>query len=251
MNRDKHIVSSFDRDLESVQAMVVKMGGMVESAIADVAQALEARDEELAEDVRRRDRGIDALEMQINEEAARLIALRAPTATDLRLALTVIKIAASLERVGDYSKNIAKRIHVLAHMPPIDGAGMALRRMSSTVESMMRDALDSYVQRDAALAEDVRSRDLEVDQMYNALFREFLTYMMEDPRNITPCMHLHFISKNIERMGDHATSIAEQVLYLVNGELPDSDRPKSEGVIRNTPSEAGTPRSEPSVNGEV
>lgn len=229
---DRHIASAFDRDLETVQALVIKMGGLVETAIADAASALELRDDELAEDVRRRDRAVDALEAQVNEEAARLIALRAPNATDLRVVLTVIKIAGSLERVGDYAKNIAKRTTVLAHMPVIEGAGMALRRMSWTVEKMMKDALDSYVNRDAALAADVRARDLEVDQMYNALFREFLTYMMEDPRNITTCMHLHFIAKNIERMGDHATSIAEQVLYLVSGELPGDQRPKSESVTR-------------------
>lgn len=232
MNSERHISSAFDRDLETVQAMVVKMGGMVESAIRDAAVALETRDEELAEDVRRRDKAIDALETQINEEAARLIALRAPRATDLRMVLTVIKISASLERVADYAKNIAKRSHVLVHMPVVDGAGMALRRMSATVEGMMKDALDSYIQRDAALAADVRMRDLEVDQMYNALFREFLTYMMEDPRHITACMHLHFIAKNIERMGDHATGIAEQVIYLATGELPEEQRPKSDGVVR-------------------
>ena len=232
MNTDKHIASAFDRDLETVQALVVKMGGMVESAIHDASRALETRDEELAEDVRLRDKSIDALEAQINEEAARLIALRAPIASDLRTALTVIKISASLERVGDYAKNIAKRSHVLTHMPVIVGAGLALRRMSDTVEGMMKDALDSFIQRDAALANDVRQRDLEVDQMYNALFREFLTHMMEDPRNITACMHLHFIAKNIERMGDHATGIAEQVIYLTTGELPDDARPKSESVAR-------------------
>ncbi|HRO13775.1 MAG TPA: phosphate signaling complex protein PhoU [Paracoccus sp. (in: a-proteobacteria)] len=230
MNRDKHIVSAFDRDLETVQALVVRMGGLVESAIADAALALDTRDEELAEEVRGRDKAIDRLEMQVNEEAARLIALRAPRATDLRVVLSVIKIAAALERVGDYAKNMAKRTHVLVDMPVIEGAGMALRRMSAAVEKQMKDALDSYVQRDVALAADVRARDLEVDQMYNALFREFLTHMMEDPRNITPCMHLHFIAKNIERMGDHATSIAEQVLYLVHGELPEESRPKSDSV---------------------
>ena len=239
MNRERHIASAFDRDLETVQALVVKMGGLVEAAITDAALALETRDDELAEDVRRRDRSIDLLEAQVNEEAARLIALRSPTATDLRLVLTVIKISASLERVGDYAKNIAKRSNVLAHMPVIEGAGMALRRMSSTVEKMLKDALDSYVHRDAALASDVRARDLEVDQMYNALFREFLTHMMEDPRNITACMHLHFIAKNIERIGDHATSIAEQVVYLVSGALPDESRPKRDSVSR-----AGIPDSE-------
>lgn len=229
---DKHISSAFDRDLETVQALVVKMGGMVEIAIHDAARALESRDEELAEEVRRRDKAIDKLEAQINEEAARLIALRAPIASDLRTALTVIKISAILERVGDYAKNIAKRSHVLTHMPLIEGTGIALRRMSDTVEVMMKDALDSFIQRDTALAADVRQRDLEVDQMYNALFREFLTHMMEDPRNITACMHLHFIAKNIERMGDHATGIAEQVIYLATGELPDEARPKSDSVTR-------------------
>lgn len=230
MNRDKHIVSAFDRDLETIQAQVVKMGGMVEAAIADAATALELRDEELAEDVRRRDKAIDEMEAKINEEAARLIALRAPTATDLRMVLAVIKISASLERVGDYAKNMAKRMPALNQLPAIEGAGMALRRMSQAVDKMLQDALDSYIRRDADLAEDVRQRDLEVDQMYNALFREFLTHMMEDPRNITPCMHLHFIAKNVERMGDHATTIAEQVIYLVTGELPDEARPKSNSV---------------------
>jgi phosphate transport system protein len=236
MNRDKHISSVFDRDLETIQALVVKMGGMVEAAINDAAAALEARDEELAEEVRRRDRAIDALEVQINEDAARLIALRAPTATDLRMVLAVMKIAASLERVGDYAKNIAKRTSVLAQMPAIDGTGIALRRMAQAVNRMLQDALDSYIRRDADLAEDVRQRDLEVDQMYNALFREFLTYMMEDPRNISSCMHLHFIAKNLERMGDHATSISEQVIYLVTGDLPEDARPKRSSVSMATTS---------------
>ena len=231
MNTEKrHISSAFDRDLETIQALVVRMGGMVERAIADAATALETLDDELAEDVRRRDKEIDALDAQVNEEAARLIALRAPAATDLRLVLTVIKISAALERVGDYAKNMAKRSHVLATLPVIDGAGMALRRMAMTVDRMLKDALDSYIQRDAVLANDVRDRDLEVDQMYNALFREFLTYMMEDPRSITACMHLHFIAKNIERMGDHATGIAEQVIYLATGDLPEDTRPKGESV---------------------
>ena len=235
MNRDKHISSAFDRDLETIQALVVKMGGMVEGAITDAATALETRDEDLAENVRRRDKAIDMLEAQINEEAARLIALRAPTATDLRMVLAVIKISASLERCGDYAKNMAKRTHVLMQLPVIDGTGMALRRMCQAVNKMLQDALDSYIRRDAGLAEDVRQRDLEVDQMYNALFREFLTHMMEDPRNITACMHLHFMAKNVERMGDHATSIAEQVIYLETGELPDDPRPKANSV----PADAG------------
>lgn len=226
-----HIVSAFDRDLETVQALVVKMGGLVEEQLLDAAGALVNRDAELAERVRMRDRAVDEFEERINEEAARLIALRAPTARDLRVALSVIKISASLERAGDYAKNLAKRTIVLIEAPAISGSSTAIRRMAQATQILLRDALDSYIQRDAALAADVRERDLEIDQMYNALFREFLTYMMEDPRNITPCMHLHFIAKNIERIGDHATSIAEQVIYLVTGELPDENRPKSSSVV--------------------
>ena len=227
---DQHILRAFDRDLESIQALVMRMGGMVESAILEASQALETRDEELAGKVRAGDKAIDALEEKINEESARVIALRAPTASDLRTVLTVMKIAASLERVGDYAKNMAKRAHVLGQMNDVPGAGGALRRMAKAVVQMLSDALDSYTTRDTALAEDVRQRDREVDQMYNALFREFLTHMMEDPRNITACMHLHFIAKNIERMGDHATTIAEQVIYLVTGSVPEESRPKAESV---------------------
>lgn len=224
--QDQHIVSSFDRDLESIQALIMKMGGLVEVAISDATKALENRDVELAQLVRKRDKAIDALEEQVNYEAARVIALRSPTATDLRTVLTVMKLAGNLERVGDYAKNLGKRTSSLVQMPDIDGASGAIRRMGREVEHMLRDALDAFVQRDVAMAEDVRRRDQEVDQMYNALFREFLTFMMEDPRNITACMHLHFIAKNIERMGDHTTSIAEQVIYLVTGEMPTEERTK-------------------------
>jgi phosphate transport system protein len=228
MNNEKHIASVFDRDLEAIQAMIMKMGGLVEAAMLDAAKALETRDDELAERVRVADRAVDDLEDQINLEAARLIALRSPTAGDLRTVLTVIKIAASLERCGDYSKNLAKRSMVLSKMPPIGDTAGAIRRMAKTVKQLINDALDAYIQRDAELAEDVRRRDKDVDQMYNSLFRVFLTHMMEDPRNITACMHLHFIAKNIERMGDHATGIAEQVIYLVTGKVPDDERPKGD-----------------------
>ena len=225
---NEHIVSSFDRDLETIQAQIMKMGGMVERAIADAARSLETRDEELAEKVRHGDAAIDALEEKINEEAALLIARRAPTASDLRLVLTVIKISASLERIGDYAKNIAKRTAVLSAMTPVNGSPAALRRMAREVEEMLRDVLDAYIQRDPDVARDVIRRDEDVDQMYNTIFREFLTFMMEDARNITPCMHLHFIAKNIERMGDLVTSVAEQVIYLVSGEMPDAPRPKGD-----------------------
>lgn len=223
-----HILSSFDRDLETIQAQIMKMGGMVERAISDAARSLETRDDDLAEEVRNRDKQIDAFEQQINEDAARVLALRSPTARDLRLILTVIKISASLERIGDYAKNMAKRTSVLTQMTAVNGSPSALRRMAREVEEMLKDALDAYIQRDADLARAVMQRDQDVDQMYNAIFREFLTFMMEDPRNITPCMHLHFIAKNTERMGDLVTAIAEQVIYLVSGHLPDEPRPKGD-----------------------
>ena len=225
---DQHIASAFDRDLEAVQAQIMKMGGMVEDAIRLAAKSLETRDEELAQTVRGADRAIDALELQINESAARVIALRAPTAIDLRLILSVIKISGNLERIGDYAKNMAKRTGVLATLPSVNDSAGAIRRMAQAVEGMLKDALDAYIRRDAELAMDVIARDEDVDQMYNALFREFLTFMMEDPRNITACMHLHFIAKNTERMGDHVTSIAEQVVYLVTGLHPDESRPKAD-----------------------
>lgn len=230
MINDKHIVSSFDRDLEGVQAMVMKMGGLVETSMLDAAEALDTRDEELASRVRQGDRAIDALEEQIQIECARLIALRSPTASDLRTVLSVMRIASTLERCGDYAKNMAKRTAVLAPMPAIDGTTGSIRRMTRAVVMLLKDALDAYIARDSQLAHEVRQRDREIDQMYNTTFRVLLTHMLEDPRNITASMHLHFIAKNIERVGDHATAIAEQVIYLVEGALPDEDRPKESGV---------------------
>lgn len=231
---EQHIASVFDRDLEAIQAHIMKMGGLVEASIMGAARALETRDEELAQQVRQSDKAIDALEEVINEDTARLIALRAPTASDLRLVLSVLKVSANLERIGDYSKNIAKRTTVLIDAGEINGSAAALRRMAREVEVMLRDALDAYIQRDAELALDVIDRDEEVDQMYNGLFREFLTFMAEDPRNISACMHLHFIAKNIERMGDHVTAIAEQVVYLVTGERPTEARPKADNTSQTT-----------------
>ncbi|MBC6438065.1 MAG: phosphate signaling complex protein PhoU [Rhodobacteraceae bacterium] len=235
MANQEHIVASFDRDLEGIQATIMKMGGLVEHSIAQAARALEARDTDLAAAVRAGDRAIDALQEQANEQAVRILALRQPTATDLRTILSVFRVSANLERIGDYAKNIAKRSSVISQARPISGTASGLKRMGRAVELMLKDALDAYIQRDAALAADVRERDQEVDQMYSTLFREYLTFMMEDPRTITTCMHLHFMAKNVERMGDHVTSICEQVIYLVTGELPDEDRPKQD----RTPYEQG------------
>lgn len=226
MPNSEHIVSGFDRDLEAIQAKIMRMGGLVEEAIMKSAQALETSDIELARAVRAGDRAIDLLEEQVNEEAALIIAQRQPIASDLRTVLTVFRVSANLERIGDYAKNIAKRAEPIIGHPEVPGTPASLRRMARQVELMLKDALDAYIQRDATLAMDVRARDADVDQMYSALFREYLTFMMEDPRNISTCMHLHFMAKNIERMGDHVTSIAEQVIYLVTGELPDDDRIK-------------------------
>jgi phosphate transport system protein len=228
MITEPHIASAFDRDLEAIQALLMRMGGLVEQATLDAARALEMRDEELARRVQAADRAIDDLEAQIHEECARVIAVRQPTATDLRTVLSVLKVASGLERMGDYAKNIAKRTSVLATFTPIEGTAGTIRRMAKQVEQMLKDALDAYIRRDAALAADVRSRDQEVDQIYNSLFRVLLTYMLEDPRNITACMHLHFIAKNVERMGDHATGVAEQVIYLVTGQMPEEPRPKDD-----------------------
>ncbi len=225
---NEHISSAYDRDLDAIQTLVMKMGGMVEEAILSAAKSLETRDLALAEKTRAADKDIDALELQINEEAARIIALRAPVSKDLRAILTIMRIAASMERIGDYAKNMAKRTSTLVELPTINGSESALRRMAKEVQSMLKDMLDSYLRGDAELAEDVRQRDHDVDQMYNALFREYLTFMMEDPRNITTCMHLHFMAKNVERMGDLVTNMAEQVIYLVTGEMPEEDRPKGD-----------------------
>ncbi|MEM6306466.1 MAG: phosphate signaling complex protein PhoU [Pseudomonadota bacterium] len=225
--QDPHIASAYDRDLEGLQATLMKMGGLVETAIYESALALSNRDADAAGKVRRGDKAIDALELQLNEEAARIIALRSPMGGDLRVMLTVVKIGIALERIGDYAKNMAKRTEAMIDQPPVNGSEQAIRRMAKEVEMMLKDVLDAYIQRDIALAEDVRSRDQDVDQMYNALFRQFITHMMEDPRNISTCMHLHFMAKNVERMGDHVTNISEQVIYMVTGDLPDDARPKA------------------------
>jgi phosphate transport system protein len=223
-----HIASAFDRDLDKIQAQIIKMGSLVETAIRDAATAYELRDLELARQVRLNDKTIDQFEESINDECSRLIALRAPTAVDLRLVLSVFKVSSNLERIGDYSKNIAKRTIVLEDLANSDIRRLGLKRLAREVELMLRDALDAYVNRDLELARDVIARDIEIDQMYNGLFREFLTYMMEDPRNITPCMHLHFMAKNMERMGDHVTTIAEQVVFLVTGQRDDDAREKGD-----------------------
>ncbi len=229
MNEGQHISSAFDRDLEAIQALIMKMGGLVEDSILKSVKALKNSDEELASEVVKGDRAVDELQDLITEEATRVIALRAPTAIDLRIILTVFRISTNLERIGDYSKNLAKRTKVLSQLPPVDDApATLLEMMGREVRMMLKDALDAYIRRDVELATDVLMRDESVDQMYNSIFRELITFMLEDPRNISVCMHLHFAAKNTERIGDHVTSIAEQVIYMVTGEKPETARPKDD-----------------------
>ncbi len=225
---EKHIVASFDRDLEGVQAAVLRMGGLVEVALAEALRSLETADMDLAEKVRRGDRAIDEMDVTIRSDCARLLALRSPTASDLRAVLSVMEISTHLERCGDYAKNMAKRTIAMSGNAEVSGMRNSLRQLSKFVEAMVRDALDAYIHRDPAMAQQIIDRDAEADEIYNTLFRSLLTHMMEDNRNIAVGMHLHFIAKNIERVGDHATGIAEQTLYLVTGALPEDDRPKAD-----------------------
>ena len=234
MPYEPHIRTAFDNDLDAVKAQVGRMGGLVEKALLNAAEALETGDLALAAQVRADDKMIDDLEDMIQSECARIIALRAPTASDLRTVLTVMRMAGGLERSGDYAKNLAKRTMILTEMRPIPGAAAAIKRMTRAVVQMLSNALNAYFTEDAVLAEEVRQSDREIDQLYNSLFREFLTHMMEDPRNITACMHLHFIAKNIERVGDHATGISEQVLYLVTGRFPDDESLKGDDMSLGT-----------------
>ncbi|MCC5970047.1 MAG: phosphate signaling complex protein PhoU [Pararhodobacter sp.] len=220
-----HTLSAFDEDLNRIRELILGMGGRVEEAINLASRALESRDEELAAEVVQGDKAIDALEDEINQQVVVLLALRQPQAQDLRAVIAVMKMAADLERMGDYAKNMAKRVPVLAPGPQIEGAGAAIRRQARQVGQMLKDMLDAFARQDVALAEDVIARDAEIDHMTNALFREFITHMMEDPRIITACLHYTFIAKNTERMGDLVTGAAEQVIYLATGQKP-GDRVK-------------------------
>ncbi len=212
-----HTIEAFDEELEQIRLGVQSMGGLVEQAILLAARALEHRDEDLAGEVVRNDRAIDDAEHDINTKVVRLLALRQPQAEDLRVVVAVMKMAGELERIGDYAKNMAKRVPVLSSGAVIDGAAGALRRQARLVGQMLKDMLDSLATLDPTLARDVITRDVEVDDMTNALFREFITHMMEDPRNITACLHYVFIAKNIERMGDLVTHGAEQVIFVAEG----------------------------------
>lgn len=223
-----HIVKSFDQELSQIESKLLEMGGLVEAQIEDSVAGLINRDLELCEAVKKKDRRVDALEVETDELAVRLLALRQPMAADLRSVVCALRVSTNLERIGDYAKNIAKRGVLLAGEAPVGSSSNTIKRMGKMVRGMVSDVLDAFVKRDLEMANELRLRDQEVDLMHNTLFRELLTFMMEDPRNITNCMHLLFIAKNLERMGDHVTGIAEQISYLVTGALPDEDRPKSD-----------------------
>jgi phosphate transport system protein len=223
-----HIVSSFKADLGRLDNMIAEMGGLAESQLSRSIEALCKRDLEAAERIIPADKKIDALEEEIYEFTVKLLALRQPVADDLRIIISAIKISSVIERIGDYAKNISKRTIVLKEGPSLTGALNTVSRMGDLVQIMIKQALDAYIERDAEKAGDVRARDREVDLLHTSLFRELLTYMMEDPRHITPCTHLLFVAKNIERIGDHTTGIAEQVHFMVHGEMPADERPKGD-----------------------
>ena len=224
------IVTTFEDDLQQIERLMVEMGGLVERQIFDATAALHARDIDWANEIVKSDRAIDELANEVDQKVIRLIALRYPRGSDLRFVLGALKVSGSLERLGDYAKNMAKRTLVISQSSPVGSITLTLKRMSELVSEMLKDVLDAYIRRDVELAESVRSRDESVDQLYNSQFRELLTHMMESPKTITPGMHLHFVAKNLERMGDHITGIAEQVHFMVKGSVPEDERPKSDNT---------------------
>jgi phosphate transport system protein len=228
MVSDPHIVSSFDNDLKKVESLVLEMAGLVEVQVKDCVTCLLRQDLELVSSIRASDKRVDKLELDISDMAIRILVQRQPMAQDMRAVVAALKMVSNLERIGDYAKNVAKRDSVVTEMVALGSSEKTITRMSELVQEMIRGVVDAYVSRDIGMADHWREKDEEVDLFHNTLFRELLTYMMENPRNITSCMHLLFIAKNFERMGDHTTNIAEQVHYIVSGSLPDDDRPKSD-----------------------
>ena len=212
-----HTVRSFDEEIDQLRSLIGQMGGLAEAQVKDAVDALRRRDADAATEVVVRDTELDAMETEAERQAVTIIALRSPMADDLREIVAALKISAIIERIGDYAKNIGKRVPVLTQAAPI-GPAVIIPEMAKVAAEMIRDALDSYVDRDPELAIQVMERDQQVDDLYNSLFRSLLTYMMENPHHITPSAHLLFIAKNLERIGDHATNIAELVHFSVTGE---------------------------------
>ena len=230
---NEHIVKSYEDELNTLTAECARMGGLTEAQVGDGIDAVVRRDTSLAETVVARDERLDVLEADIERKAIRLIALRQPMANDLRKTVAAMKIAMNLERCGDLAKNIAKRTLVLTEAEPMSPLTRSIERMGKLVLGRLKDVLDAYTASDLDRALAVWSRDDEVDEHYNSLFRELLTYMMGDPRTITACAHMLFVAKNLERIGDHATNIAEIIHYEITGaETIGSARPKTDALAK-------------------
>jgi phosphate transport system protein len=222
-----HTVKSFGEQLDALSALVAQMGGLTEAQFAAAMEAIARRDSAAAERAVGGDARIDEIQQEIEDRALKLLALRQPMAVDLRETLAAIKTAAELERIGDLAKNIAKRALVLNREPPIR-LTQSLARMGKAAQNQLKQVLDAFTSRNADEAEAVWARDGEIDEIYNRLFRELLTYMMEDPRTIGLCTHLLFVAKNIERSGDHCTNIAEVVYHMVRAGHLSAARPKAD-----------------------
>lgn len=222
-----HIVRSYDTDLEGLRRSLAEMGGMAERMLGDSTVALVRRDTTLAQKIISADQRLDNLQREVEEKAVLTIARRQPLANDLRELISAIRIAADIERVGDLAKNIAKRaVAISGQFQPPHRAVVGLEHISRLVQAQLKEVLDAYAAGNEQRALEVWRRDDEIDALYTSLFRELLTYMMEDPRNITFCTHLLFCAKNIERIGDHTTNIAETIHYLITGDSLDVNRPK-------------------------
>jgi phosphate transport system protein len=222
----EHIASAFDQDLRDLNARLTEMGGLAERLVAESVDALVKRDTGLAQRVIAADVQVDQLQREIEEKAILTIARRQPMAVDLREVVSALRVANDLERVGDLAKNTAKRVLALDGQYQAQKQLRGVKHMADMVQQRLKQVLDAYGARDSERALDVWRRDGEIDAMYTSLFRELLTYMMEDPQHITLCIHLLFAAKNIERIGDHATNIAETIYYLVIGEVLTDERPK-------------------------
>lgn len=214
-----HTLKAFDEDIGELRALIAEMGGRAETAIHDALTALQRRDIVLAEQVVGGDQAIDELENLIEKKVVQIIALRAPLADDLREIIAALKIVGVVERIGDYGKNIAKRIPLISHRTSHEPLSL-LPAMGEIVREMVKDALDAFAARDAVRALAVMERDRAVDDFYNSIFRTMVTFMMENPKTISESAHILFIAKNLERVGDHATNVAEMVYYAVTGNDP-------------------------------
>ena len=223
-----HIYSAYDDDLKFLSRRISEMGGLAEQMVAESVRALVNGDTALAQKVISDDVILDHAEREINDKAIVTIARRQPMASDLREIMGSIRIAADLERVGDLGKNTAKRVIAVQSTGVPRKLARGLEHLSELALVQLKEVLDVYTNRSADKAKSIRERDDEIDAMYTSLFRELLTYMMEDPRNITSCTHLLFCAKNIERIGDHATNIAETIYYMATGAQPEGERPKDD-----------------------